>query len=73
MDSQPSSTSTSTHADFLEQAMLAQAALANLFGYMGIEDSKRDDDVALLIINKAIKATVRFHYFIVIFFSNSSY
>lgn len=70
MDSHPSS---STHADFLEQATLAQAALANLFGYMGIEDSKRDDDVALLIINKAIKATVRVYYFIVMYFSNSSY
>ena len=34
MDSQPSAMSMSTHSDFLEQAALAQAALANIFGYM---------------------------------------
>ena len=47
------------YSDFLEQAKLAQAALKSLHNVLDHKDGERDDDVARLVINKAIKATVR--------------
>ena len=68
MDSQsPSSMPTYTHADFLEQAALAQSALAKVVGYMDIEEERRDDDVARLLMNKAMKFTVRPLQFLIFF------
>jgi len=51
--------STPTHSDFLKQVNLAQTALRSLLAVIGHKDSERDDDVVRLVINKAIKATVR--------------
>lgn len=48
-----------THSDFLEQAKHAQAALKSLLAVLEHKDNERDDDVVRLVINKAIKATVR--------------
>ena len=52
------STTTPARSEFLEQANLAQAALESLIGVMGLEPKNRDDDMARLVINKAIKAIV---------------
>ena len=65
MDSQSTSTvsapttSSGSYSEFLEQAKLAQAALKSLLIVLQHKDSERDDAIALFVINKAIKATVR--------------
>jgi hypothetical protein len=50
---------TPNHAEFLQQAKLAQDALASLLEVSGLKDAVRDDELASFVINKVIKATVR--------------
>lgn len=58
MDAQ-SLMSAPTYAEFLEQAKLAQAVLKTILATIEMKDDQRDDDVVRLVINKAIKTTVR--------------
>jgi hypothetical protein len=53
-----SSTPAPIYSDFLEQAKVAQAALKSLSNVLAHKDGERDDDLARVAINKAIKATV---------------
>jgi hypothetical protein len=54
-----STTATFTHADFLEQAKLAQVALQSLLDALDHKDNDVDEDLIRFVINKVIKATVR--------------
>jgi len=60
MATQPTmSADSESYSEFLEHAKIAQAALKSLLIVLQHKDSERDDDIALFVINKAIKATVR--------------
>ena len=55
----PSPSSAPAYSDFLEQAKIAQAALKSMLSVLEQPICDRDEDVVKLVINKAIKATVR--------------
>ena len=68
-----SPTTVPTYSGFLEQTKVAQAALKSLLAVLEHKDGERDDDVVRLVINKAIKATVRCLFLTVSYFQLNSF